>query len=98
MDFGAAVRASAISAARSAMRYWSRGAIFEYVVVVAAGFAGLAAVPLALSCAMTWCAIPSRTSSAKLLMAIRADFFFSIVFLLRMATANFSRFVAVGFA
>src|SRR5260370_36065060 len=38
MDSGAALRARAISAPRSVMRYWSIGAIFGYLSVCAAAF------------------------------------------------------------
>src|SRR5262249_22868777 len=36
------------------------------------------------SCAIAWCAVPSTTSSAKLLIAIAPTFVSRIVFLLRM--------------
>jgi hypothetical protein len=60
---------AAISAVRS-MRYCSIGAVFGQGVVA--------------SCAIAWYAVPSTTSSAKLLIAIAPTFFFRIVFLLRM--------------
>src|SRR5437879_9671131 len=62
MDSGAALRARAISAARSAMRYWSTGAIFAYGVVVDDVVADVVAV-----WATAWYAVPSTRSSAKLL-------------------------------
>jgi hypothetical protein len=68
MDSGAAVRARAISASRSAMRYWSTGAIFVYVI--------------AASCAIAWCAVLSTTSNTKLVIA--QNRFFRIVSLLRV--------------
>src|SRR5450631_2811538 len=68
MDSDAALRARAISASRSAMRYWSTGAIFVYVVPA--------------SCAIARYTVPSTTSSANPLIAI-ALIFLCIVFLLR---------------
>src|SRR5882757_408409 len=73
MDSGAALRARAISAARSAMRYWSTGAIFAYGVVVDG---------VVVACATAWYAVPSTRSSAKLLIAI-ALIFLDIVLILR---------------
>src|SRR6516165_10130676 len=69
MELGAALRASAISAVRS-IRYCSIGAMVGYGIVA--------------SRAIAWYAVPSTTSSAKLLIAIAPTFFFRIVFLLRM--------------
>src|SRR5580693_882755 len=84
MDSGAALRARAISAARSAMRYRSIGAIFAYGVVVD----GVAA-----ACAAAWfdtsrSAEPSTRSSAKLLIAL-ALILLCIVFLLRIGQVLF---------
>jgi hypothetical protein len=52
MDSGAALRASAISASRSSIRYWSTGAMFGYGVLV--------------SCGCAFHAAPSTTTNAKL--------------------------------
>jgi len=50
MDSGAALRASAISASRSSIRYWSTGAMFGYGVLA--------------PCAMACYAVPSSKPSA----------------------------------
>src|ERR1700722_6927651 len=74
IDAGAAVRANAISALRSVIRYWLSGAMFGYAVLV--------------SSACAHHAPPSTTSSAKHAIALTG--FRLIDFLLKISTVLFA--------